>query len=67
MNERIHEYAMPFSANFPSIGPTIVFAIATFGRFEKPYSTPRCDEYPTRGTPFSTPNGGISKPKSQST
>jgi hypothetical protein len=63
MDERIHEHATSFNATCPSIGPTIVFATTTPNRVEKPYSTPRCDEYPKGGTSCPTTNGIVSKPR----
>jgi hypothetical protein len=49
MDERFHECATSSSAACPSAGPTTVFATTTPGCVAKPYSTPRCDEYPTGG------------------
>jgi hypothetical protein len=67
MDERIHEHTTPSDTTCPSAGPTTLFATTTSDHFEKPYSTPRCDEYPTRDKLYPTTNGAISKPRSQST
>jgi hypothetical protein len=62
MDERLHECTTFPSAAFSLAGPIAVFATTTPVCVSKPYSTPRCDEYPTRGTPCPTINGTISKP-----
>jgi hypothetical protein len=67
MYERIHEHSMPPSTACPSAGPIKLFATTTFDRVQKPYSTPRCDEYPTRDKLGPTTNGEISKSISDST
>jgi hypothetical protein len=63
MDEIIHECTTSSSIVFPSSGPTIVLATSTPSHVAKPYSTPRCDKYPTGGTPCPTTNGAVSKPR----
>jgi hypothetical protein len=62
MDERLHEHTMSSNATCPSKGPTTIFKMATPGCVEKPYSTPRYDEYPKGDTSHPTTNGTVSKP-----
>jgi hypothetical protein len=57
-NEVIHEHTTPSDTTYPSAGPTTLFATTTSGCFEKPHSTPSCDEYPTRDKLYPTTNWG---------
>jgi hypothetical protein len=53
---------MSSSSACPLVDPTIVFAKTTPDCVEKPYSTPRCDEYPIGDASCPTIDGTISKP-----
>jgi hypothetical protein len=57
-NERIHEHTIPSGTTYPLAGPTTLFATTTSSYFEKPHSTPSCDEYPTRDKLYPTTNWG---------
>jgi hypothetical protein len=60
MDERIHEHTTPSGVACPLVGPTTLFATTKSDCFQNNYSTPRCDEYPTRYKVIPTTNGEIS-------